>query len=95
MLNNLEEGKFPFHPVGFVFGTWYVRDFWGSLLLGWAAKLLLLRYGGLRLYRRSMPFFLGLMVGHLIMVLFWAVVACISGEFAAGYALPTYPRAGM
>jgi len=31
----------------------------------WIAKVLLLRYGGLRAHRRAMPFFLGLAAGGL------------------------------
>ena len=32
----------------------------------WAAKLILLRIGGLRLYRKAKPFFIGLIVGYVL-----------------------------
>ncbi|MEA3400574.1 MAG: DUF6785 family protein [Armatimonadota bacterium] len=57
----------PFHPVGYaVANTPSMGAQWFPFLLAWAAKSLILRYGGPRLYRRALPFFLGLVVGDLI-----------------------------
>ncbi len=56
----------PFHPVGYAMANTAI---WGQLpfpfFIAWATKLLVLRYGGIRLYRRSLPFFLGVIVGDL------------------------------
>lgn len=58
----------PFHPFGFLISTAFgnTSTSWFPLLLAWAAKFVLLRYGGLRLYRQGIPFFLGLAVGHFV-----------------------------
>jgi hypothetical protein len=37
---------------------------WFPTLIGWGVKALILRYGGMRLYRSGIPFFLGLLVGE-------------------------------
>ena len=58
---------FPLHPVGFVVSSsWAMNPFWFSIFLSWAIKSSLLRYGGLRLYRRNIPLFLGLILGEFI-----------------------------
>ena len=46
---------------------------WFSIFLGWAAKLILLRLGGMRLYRRALPFFLGLILGDYVAGSIWAI----------------------
>lgn len=58
---------FPFHPVGFaVSSSWSMDQVWLSLMVAWLVKLLIVRYGGLRTYRRAIPFFLGLVLGDFI-----------------------------
>jgi len=56
----------PLHPIGFAVassGT-YVRYTVFSVFLAWAIKALILRLGGVTLYRRCRPFFLGVLVGY-------------------------------
>jgi hypothetical protein len=56
---------FPLHPVGFVVSSsWAMNPFWFSIFLSWAVKSAILRYGGLRAYRRNVPLFLGLILGE-------------------------------
>jgi hypothetical protein len=57
----------PFHPVGYaIANTNTMSSTWLPFLIAWAVKLLVLRYGGARLYRQSIPFFLGLIAGDLL-----------------------------
>jgi len=57
----------PFHPVGYAMANTHA---WGQtpvpFFLAWLCKTLVLRYGGMRLYRRSLPLFLGLVLGDLV-----------------------------
>ncbi|MFP4055314.1 MAG: DUF6785 family protein [Candidatus Brocadiia bacterium] len=54
----------PLHPVGLaVASVWTIRRSALSLFLAWAVKTMLLRVGGVRLYQRAAPLFLGLVVG--------------------------------
>ena len=53
----------PFNPVAIAFPT---RRYGFSLLVVWATKALIMRFGGVALYRKSLPFWYGLMVGYLL-----------------------------
>jgi hypothetical protein len=52
----------PFHPAALAFPT---RRYGFSLLIVWLSKLLVIRYGGVRLYRQSLPLWYGFIVGYL------------------------------
>jgi hypothetical protein len=57
----------PFHPLGFaVSSSWEMNLVWMPLFVAWLIKSILLRYGGLRLFRRSLPFFFGLILGQFV-----------------------------
>jgi hypothetical protein len=60
--------NFPFHPLGFILATLYgdFSPYWWPFFVAWAAQRLALRYGSLPLYRRTVPAFLGLTLGHTI-----------------------------
>jgi hypothetical protein len=74
----------PFHPLGFaVSGSWEMNLVWMPLFIAWLVKVVLLRYGGLRLYRRSLPFFFGLILGQF-------VVGSIANIVGILYDVPTY-----
>ena len=69
----------PFHPLGYLMATSYpAHAFWFSIFLGWLAKTLISRYGGTDTSRRALPFFLGLALGDVVMMLFWI---CVDGYF--------------
>ena len=56
---------FPLHPVGYAIGGTYISAYvWSTALITWLFKLTLLRYAGLKGYRKAMPFFLGLLLGE-------------------------------
>jgi len=59
--------RFPLHPLGFLIAVCYGHDnpWWSALFAAWAAKAALMRIGGLSLYRRLVPLFIGLFLGHL------------------------------
>lgn len=58
---------FPLHPVGLVVSSsWAINPFWFSIFLSWAIKSAILKYGGLKTYRKNVPLFLGLILGEFI-----------------------------
>jgi len=72
--------NWPFHPIGFVIsGTYQANLVWVPLLLAWIAKVNILRYGGLRVYRSAMPFFFGMIVGEMSMGCLWGVIGMTFG----------------
>ncbi len=61
--------RFPLHPVLFlVWGVYAASKIWFSFLVGWAAKSLVVRFGGGRVYHQLRPFFIGLIAGELAIV---------------------------
>jgi hypothetical protein len=66
----------PLHPIGYMAAmSWSLYWYWLPFLIGWACKTLVLRYGGLRLYRSTVPLAIGFIVGELLNRGVWAVVA--------------------
>jgi hypothetical protein len=75
---------FPFHPVGYaVASSWGMSILWVPMLIAWLLKGLLLRYGGLALYRKTVPFFHGVILGECLMGSLWALIGI-------GRGIPTY-----
>jgi hypothetical protein len=57
----------PLHPLGYAFQTMAGSEVYAfSIFLVWAAKSVILRVGGIRLYERARPFFFGLVIGYVV-----------------------------
>jgi hypothetical protein len=68
------------HPIGFLgASTISGRTLWFSVLLGWACKALISRYGGMRGYRAALPLFLGLMLGDVLNAVVWIGIGALTG----------------
>jgi len=68
---------FPFHPVGFILATLYgdYTPYWFPFLVAWLGQRIALRYGGLPLYRKLVPGFIGLAFGHIVIGgILWRIV---------------------
>ncbi|MCS7253448.1 MAG: DUF6785 family protein [Armatimonadota bacterium] len=61
--------SFPLHPIGFPLAYAYSHHcpYWFPTMFIWAIKGLILRYGGMGLYRKLIPLFLGISLGHYLM----------------------------
>lgn len=69
---------FPFHPLGYALcSSWTMIVFWFSALLAWLIKALILRYGGMKLYRQARPFFLGMILGEFAIAVFWTLANAV------------------
>lgn len=69
--------SFPFHPLGFIMATLYGdwSPYWWPFLIAWIAQRLALRYGSLPAYRKFVPLFLGLTLGHtLVGGVIWRII---------------------
>jgi hypothetical protein len=71
----------PLHPVGFPIAQTYTIEYyaWLAILLAWLVKSAVLRYGGVRLYRVLLPFFLGLTLGEFTTASLWVFIDGWSG----------------
>ncbi len=74
----------PFHPLGFaVTSSWEINLVWMPLFIAWVLKLVILRYGGRQGFSKSIPFFMGLMMGQF-------VVGSLLNIYGIAAELPTY-----
>jgi hypothetical protein len=70
----------PIHPLGFPISTiWMTNYISFSVFLAWLIKSVVLRYGGPRLYRRTRPFFLGLILGQFFCAGLWLIIDYLTG----------------
>ena len=70
----------PLHPLGYVMaGNQEMSDLWLPLLICLVLKWGILQHGGVRSYRATIPFFLGLILGDYIMGSFWSLTGVIFG----------------
>lgn len=80
----LRVGWFPFHPVGYaVSGSWSLGLLWLPLMIAWIIKLSILRYGGLKMYRQTLPLFLGVILGECVVGSVWTLIGIT-------FDMPTY-----
>lgn len=58
----------PFHPVGYAMSNTFAASasFWTPCFIAWICKIVIIRSGGMKLYRRMMPLFFGFIVGDLL-----------------------------
>lgn len=71
---------FPFHPAGYALGMSFGVDYiWLPIMISWLAKVLILKYAGLRGYRAAIPFFVGLVVGEFVIGGAWSFVRGVLG----------------
>ncbi len=70
----------PFHPVGYaISASWVLNATWMSIMCAWLIKLVVLNYGGPKLYERTKPFFMGIILGQFVAAGFWLLVDSITG----------------
>jgi len=70
----------PFHPVGFAIGPIWIMDrIWFTVFLAWLIKSVVVRYGGLKLFQKLRPLFLGLILGQFTCNGTWILIDAIAG----------------
>jgi hypothetical protein len=71
----------PLNPIGYVLsGTFTMVWIWFPIFVGWLSKSLIIRYGGLTVYRLALPFFIGLILGDYVAGSIWAIYGSITGS---------------
>ena len=59
----------PLHPIGLAVNcTYFTQKTFFALFVVWGIKVVLLKVGGVDLYRRGRPFFIGILVGYVLAV---------------------------
>ena len=68
------------HPVAYPLANSFTLTWiWFSIFLSWLAKWSILRLGGLKSYRKALPFFLGLILGEFITGGLWSIIGIVIG----------------
>lgn len=91
---------FPFHPIGYVvvaasFGAGVAFNpqmgtniIWGPILLAWLIKSSIYKIGGTELFTRLLPVFRGVILGHLVAMVIWAIARpMINSHYSQDFAL--------
>jgi hypothetical protein len=82
----LRYAGWPLLPVGYVIATTpYIDWFWYSILLGWLAKVLILRFGGAKMFQQGKPLFIGLIAGEVLSAAAWLGVNLILASLHYDY----------
>ncbi len=67
-----------FHTLGYILSdSWAMYNLWSCVLISWLTKLIILKHGGLRSYRRAVPFFWGLILGDFVAGGTWLAIGLI------------------
>ena len=78
--------KWPLHPVGLLLSyTWFGQTVWMSVAFGWLLRVVLILFGGARLYRRLRPLFIGLIIGEVLAAIVWFSASGLLALFGQPY----------
>ena len=67
--------SWPLMPIGYLIcHTGYAHLAWFSIFLGWLAKVLIVKYGGARLFQQAKPFFVGIIFGEALATGLWLFI---------------------
>jgi len=70
----------PFHPAGYPLAVSFAMDyFWWAVMVAWCIKAFVLKAGGMKLYRKGIPFALGLILGDYTIGSIWAIIGPLWG----------------
>lgn len=62
-------------PLGYFMSlTFAMEHLWFSILIGWMISGVIRRYGGIRVYRKMKPAFLGMILGEFVIAGLWVVI---------------------
>jgi hypothetical protein len=76
----------PFHPIGYaISGNWSMNLVWLPLAIAWLAKVGILKFGGMRMYRTAIPFFLGLILGQMVVGSAWSLYGLVMDQPAYSF----------
>lgn len=68
----------PIHYLGIpVAQSQPLREYWLTIFLAWLIKGLILRFGGHNVYKKSVPFFLGMILGYIVWKFFQVAFSLI------------------
>ena len=71
----------PLYPLAYpLAGYYYFNYLWFPFFACWLIKGIILKYNGIRGYRKAVPLFLGLVLGDFVLGCIWAILGLLTGE---------------
>jgi len=68
----------PLNPVGYLAANvWGTQGWWMPMFVGWLLKSLVIRYGGLRLYQKTLPMAIGIILGDRFVSFIWPLAMAL------------------
>jgi hypothetical protein len=55
----------------------FTAQIWTSIFIGWLLRVVMVGFGGARLYAGARPVFIGFIVADLFAAVFWAAVSAV------------------
>jgi hypothetical protein len=78
--------RFPLHPLALGMAGSYGSLIWGSFFIVWLVKSIVFKLGGMSAYKRLIPGFLGLALGHYFTAgILWGLIGTFGGESLRRY----------
>ncbi|MDD5678857.1 MAG: hypothetical protein PHW60_12845 [Kiritimatiellae bacterium] len=76
------------HPLGLImYVNVAMNTYWFSILLGWLANLMVTKYGSKDMYHRARGFFIGLIIGEILIGILALILSLASGTIIPGFDL--------
>lgn len=70
----------PFHPLAFPAVTIeFVRELIIPIFIGWLIKTFIIKFAGIKIYKKGIPFFLGLIMGQFVVSGVWLIIDLFAG----------------
>lgn len=71
----------PIHPIALPVSTiWMTEHYYFSIFLAWGIKALVMKFGGATLYRKTRPFFIGIILGEAVCLGTWSLIDLATGK---------------
>lgn len=68
----------PLHPAGYIVSTgWAMNCVWFPIFLSSIIKWTILKYSGIKSYRKAVPFFVGLILGEYVIGSLWSIIGLL------------------
>jgi hypothetical protein len=68
----------PLHPLGYLLAyTWLMKIIWFSIFVGWVAKVLVVRFGDITLFRAARTVCIGVIIGEAAAAGMWLLVSVL------------------
>lgn len=70
----------PFHPAGYALAISYAMDyFWFAFFVSWLIKFIIIKQAGMKIHKKVVPLFLGLILGDYTIGSIWAILGPVFG----------------